>query len=58
MVAHYLGAAKPRAAAQTVQHLEQQNFIPAQALPSAEFDALVQSMGLRPAPPPTAPSTT
>lgn len=57
MVAHHLGAAKPRTAAQTVQHLEEQNYIPAKALPGAEFDALVQGMGLRPASPPPTTST-
>jgi len=58
MVAHYLGAAKPRAAADRVQRLDEQTFIPTQGLTSKAFDDLLASMQLpvtKPTPTPTTP---
>lgn len=52
MVAHYLGAAKPRSAQQQVTDLAEQDVIPAKRLSAPEFDALLQSMRL-----PIAPTT-
>jgi hypothetical protein len=48
MVAHYLGAAKPKAAQQQITDLGAQDFIPARHLPREEFDALLASMKLPP----------
>lgn len=47
MVAHYLGAARPKAASPQASDLQEQDVIPAQAVSAAEFDALLQSMGLQ-----------
>ena len=47
MVAHYFGFAKPeKQEAARVERLEDQSFLPVNAVPSAEFDAMLKSMGL------------
>ena len=46
MVAHYLGAAKPRTSAQRIERLDAQPYIPTQGLQSEAFDALLASMQL------------
>lgn len=46
MVAHYLGAANPKTPESRIERLEDQSFIPVNHVPSQEFDALVESMGL------------
>ena len=46
MVAHYLGAANPKTPESRIERLEDQNFIPVNPMPSHEFDAMLDSMGL------------
>ena len=46
MVAHYLGAANPKTPESRIERLEDQSFIPVNHVPSQEFDALLESMGL------------
>lgn len=46
MVAHYLGAAKPKPVAEQAARLEDQDAIPAQRLSAPEFDAMLARMGL------------
>lgn len=53
MVAHYLGAAKPKAPVRKVTDLAEQDFIPARRMPREEFDALLRAMKLPPFPEPT-----
>lgn len=54
MVAHYLGAAKPKQAADQLARLEDQDVIPTTKLSATEFEQLLARMGL-PTTPPTAP---
>ena len=46
MVAHYLGMAKPPEVETRIERLEDQSFIPTQAMPSEAFDAMLKSMNL------------
>lgn len=46
LVANYLGAANPKAPESRIERLEDQNFIPVNAMPAHEFDALLETMGL------------
>lgn len=57
IVAHYLGAAKPRTAAKSVERLDAQPYIPTQGLQSEAFDALLASMSLPVTNPPPQPTT-
>lgn len=54
MVAHYLGAAKPKKSDEQLARIEDQDVIPTTKLSSTEFDQLLARMGL-PTTPPTAP---
>jgi len=57
MVAHYIGAAKPRKQDEQAGRLEDQDVIPTTKLSAGEFDDLLASMGLPTSPtPPTAAS--
>lgn len=46
MVAQYLGFAKPKVEESRVERLEDQPYLPVNAMPSPEFDAMLASMGL------------
>jgi hypothetical protein len=46
LIAHYLGAAKPEAAADAITDLAEQDVLPAQRLSASEFDQLLASMKL------------
>ncbi|MEQ1663171.1 MAG: hypothetical protein ABL877_10805 [Thiobacillus sp.] len=46
MVAHYLGAAKPKTPESQIERLEDQDFIPVNRMPAHEFDALLETIGL------------
>ncbi|RQO57970.1 hypothetical protein DBR47_14345 [Paucibacter sp. KBW04] len=46
MVAHYLGAAKPKKQDEQAEHLEDQDVIPTTKLSEGDFNALLVSMGL------------
>ena len=51
MVAHYLGAAKPKKSDAQLERVEDQDVIPTTKLSATEFDALLTSMGLPTTPP-------
>lgn len=52
MVAHYLGAAKPKKTDKQAESLDEQDAIPTTKLSEGDFNALLASMGLPTSPPP------